>query len=338
MKPIVRNAGIVAMVFLIAVIFVGCMKHPQVAKPLSSSPGGAKAETNKIVVARVNNTELFMDALIRMMNTLPDQGPGLPPESLEERKKRALDSIILLELAYQQAKEHGLVIAPLKIDLAVANFKENVGGEKEYAEYLNSRNITEVDIRSEVERSLSIIGIYAKEVMDRAPIPEEELRKEYEKEKQQLIQPEKVSVIDVYVHKNDERASREEGEKILSLIKADSAQDPWNLVLDGSFEVRRLALRRERDQELYDAARKLKPQEISGLINMPAGVHIIKLESYSPERLLSFEEAKPKIEQKLKGPALEKRTKEWEQELKKDAKIEIMETIANGQKSVSGQG
>jgi parvulin-like peptidyl-prolyl isomerase len=81
----------------------------------------------------------------------------------------------------------------------------------------------------------------------------------------------------------------------------------------------------------------LKPQDISGIIDTSAGVHIIKLESYSAERQLTFDEAKPKIETLLKNPAREKRTREWEAELKKDAKIEVMKREGDGQKTESGQ-
>ena len=82
----------------------------------------------------------------------------------------------------------------------------------------------------------------------------------------------------------------------------------------------------------------MMPQDLSGIIATPAGVHIIKLESYTPERQLSFGEAKPQIEAQLKNPAREKRTREWELELKQSAKIEILETTVTVQTSAAGPG
>jgi parvulin-like peptidyl-prolyl isomerase len=105
--------------------------------------------------------------------------------------------------------------------------------------------------------------------------------------------------------------------------------------------VRNLTVRKEREKELYNAAKKLKPQGLSGVIETPQSVHIIKLKEYSPERQLTFDEAKPKIEEKLKGPYQDKKTKEWEEELKKDAKIELMpDAVGLGQqeqKAEAGQ-
>ncbi len=308
-------------IFLVAVVLNGCMKHLPAAEKASKEAAVVNNEAKKLVVAKVNNAELSMDSLVNMMNRLPEKAGGAP-ESLEERRKRALDSLVLLELAYQRANERGLMVDPAKIDLSINNFINNTGGEKEYAEYLKNNNITEADLRSEIERGLAIELIYAKEVIDSVSIPEQELRREYEKEQEQLIQPEKVSIVDVYVFKNDAKGAK--AEKLLRMIKADAAQDPWKLVLDGSFTVRKLLVRSEREREIYEAAKKLKPQQFSGVISASDGFHIIKLENYSPERKLTFEEAKTKMEATLKGPAVEKRTREWEEELKKDAKIEIL--------------
>jgi parvulin-like peptidyl-prolyl cis-trans isomerase-like protein len=134
-----------------------------------------------------------------------------------------------------------------------------------------------------------------------------------------------VAVIDIWVANNGQQAAREKARELLALLRGNAGQDPWKLVLDGTFSVRKLVVRPDLEKALYDSARKLSPQEISGVIDTPMGLHIIKLDSYSPERPLAFEEAKPAIEAKLKGAALEKATKVWEQELMKGAMIERLD-------------
>ena len=324
-SPCRRTGCFAVIVFFAAVVLSGCVK--QLPAPERAAPGTAagNVEAKKIIVAKVNNAELSMESLVKMMNRLPEKTGGVP-ESLEERRKRALDSLVLLELAYQRANERGFLVDPAKIDLSISNFINNTGGEKEYAEYLKSNNVTEADLRSEIERGLAIEQIYAKEVIDSVSIPEQELRQEYEKGREQLIRPEKVSIVDVYVFKNEGKKSKAKAGKLLRMIKADAGRDPWKLVLDGTFTVRKLLVRSERQKELYEAAKKLKPQQFSGVIEASDGLHIIKLEEYSAERKLTFQEAKAKIEATVKGPALEKRTREWEQELKQGAKIEILDS------------
>jgi parvulin-like peptidyl-prolyl isomerase len=325
MNSTVRKTLTLVLVLFAALVVAGCALRPPVAEYLQPSSAAAKAETRTTIVAKVNNAELSLDALISMMNALPDKS-GNPPETLEQRRQRALESLVLLELAYQRAVALGLTVGPDTIETAMVNFKDTLGGEKEYREYLVRRTITEEALRSEVERKLTINFIYTREVEDAMAIPEEELRKEYEKDTQRFMLPEKVSIVDVYLTTSEDKTAKKRARALLRKIQADPAQDPWKLVLDNTFMVRNLIVSREREKELYDAARKLRPQGLSGVIRTPDSFHIIKLKEYAPERQRTFEEARPKIEAALKGRYLEKRTQGWEQGLKKDATIVLLDT------------
>jgi parvulin-like peptidyl-prolyl isomerase len=324
MKTVCRLACSMLLICFATVIIAGCAKTPPKAEPVMPPATEATNEPKKIIVARVNDAVLTMDALVTMMNNLPD----LPPpasETLEERKKRALDGLVLLELAYQRATMLGLNANDSNIETGLNTFKLNLGGEEEYAAYLATHNMTDADARAEVERGLTINHIYSKEVLDQVTVPEENLKAEYEREKDRYMKPEKVIIIDVYLLKNEDKVSQKKAKELLKMIKADPKHDPWKLVLDGTFNVKNTAVRKDRDKALYDAARKLKPQGLSGVVRDSQGfLHIIKLTEFSPERHYTYEEAKAMIIEKLNPPFIEKRTHEWEQELKKDAKITLM--------------
>lgn len=328
MKTVCRLAFSMLLICIATVIITGCAKTPPKAEPVvpPSVPPAAeeKNDPKKIIVAKVNDSVLTMDQLVTMMNNLPEL-PSPASETLEERKKRALDSLVLLELAYQRATALGLSADPIKVQTGVEDIKLSVGGEKKYAEYLSQHNMTDADVRKEVERGLTINALYTQEVVDRVAVPEEELKREYEKEKDRYMKPEKVVVIDVYLLKDEGEASQKKAKELLKMIKADPNQDPWKLVLDGTFNVKNAAVRKERDKALYEAASRLKPQGLSGVVRDSQGIlHIIKLKEFSPERHYTYEEAKTMVIEKLNRPLIEQRTHEWEQELKKDAKIELM--------------
>jgi parvulin-like peptidyl-prolyl isomerase len=295
--------------------------------PTPTAPG-AKNEAKNIVVAKVNSVALTEDKLITLMNNLPDTGSM---ESLDDRRKRALDSLVLMELAYQRATALGLNADPVQISAGIDNYKLNLGGEKEFSDFLTHHNMTEADVHTEVERAITINHIYTKEVIDRVEVPENDLKREYEAKKNLFIKPERITAIDVYMIKDEGEASQKKVKELLAKIKKDPSQDPWKLVLDGTFMVKNILILKERNKELYDTAKKLKPQQLSGVIQTPNGPQIIKLKESSPEKQLTYDEAKPEIIAKLKGPFLEKRTHEWEQELKKDAKIELMDIPTQGQ-------
>jgi parvulin-like peptidyl-prolyl isomerase len=329
MKVTFSNTRTITAVFCAALILSGCAKHQAAVDGISPPASVTKAGARTIRVAKVNNVYLYMDALVNMMNHLTPKESVDSPEFLERHKKRSLDKLILQELAYQQAKAQGLSIAADKIEMAIKNLKENLGGEKAYADYLTKMHITEEDLRTEVERSLMLETIYYRQVLAKVTVPEDEVRQEYEKEKHLYIMPAKASIIDVAILRHDDnksKASTKKANELLRIIKTDADKNPWNLILDGTFIVRDIDVSKDKEKELFEAAEKLKPNELSGVIEAPTGSHIIKLEKYSPVRQLVFDEVKSTIELKFKVPAQEKRMREWEQELRKDAKIEIIDS------------
>jgi parvulin-like peptidyl-prolyl isomerase len=287
--------------------------------------------SKKIVVARVNGAEITMYALVTMMNRIARRGAtASTPEGIDTVKKEALDRLILQELAYQKARSTGLQAPQENVDAAMANLKENVGGEEGYKQLLEKEQVTEQELRTQVERSLTLERIFAQEVYGKVTIPEDELKNAYEKEKGNYIRPEKVSVVDVFfAGKEGDDSLAGKAETARAKILQDKNRDPWRLVLDGTFIVRNYELRTGKDRELREEAKKLKTDGISGVVKAPDGFHIIKLREYSPERQLTFDEVKGSLENRLRAPAQEKRLREWEQELRGVAKIEIVKTDFN---------
>jgi parvulin-like peptidyl-prolyl isomerase len=330
MKSVLRIICIMSLLFIAAVVISACAKHQPAADPItpaavSQKEESAEDEAKRTIVAQVNGVDLSMASLIKMMNRLRPKEGSTQPETLEEHKKRSLDKLVLQELAYQQAKAQGITIGSDKVDMAMKNLRDNVGGEKEYADYLAAQHVTEEELRAQVERSLTIELDYAKEVLGKVKVPEADVREAYEKEKHLYITPEKVSVADVWVLQNEGKTSKKKADELLRKIKADKGKNPWSLVLDGSFIVRNVDVSKDRDKELYSAAKKLKIDGLSGVVKTSDGYHIIKLKDYVPQRQLTFDEVKGKLEARFRVPAQQKRTEEWEQELKKDAKIEVFD-------------
>jgi parvulin-like peptidyl-prolyl isomerase len=259
------------------------------------------------------------------MRPRKDQG-ALAPESIDELKKKAVDRLIFQELAYQEGKALGLQPDKEKIDAAVADLRNKLG-EDQYKKFLEMEGLSEEELRTQVDRSLTLEGVYAREVVEKSVVPEDELRKEYEQEKDKFFNPEKVLVDDVvFFLKTDDPDSEKKAEEVLAKIKEDKDQDPWNLVLDGTFIVREYEVKKDRDPELYDEAKKLKKGELSGVIKTPDSFHIMKLKEYTPEKQITFEEAKGYLEERGRKQAQRKRMDEWKAELMAKAKIETFET------------
>jgi len=75
--------------------------------------------------------------------------------------------------------------------------------------------------------------------------------------------------------------------------------------------------------EIEDAVITMMPGEISELVTTPAGFHIIKLEEKNPGKLKPFETVKASINDLLYRKKSEERFKQWAEELRKTAVIDI---------------
>ena len=75
--------------------------------------------------------------------------------------------------------------------------------------------------------------------------------------------------------------------------------------------------------EIESTVLNMKPGEVSEIVTSPLGLHIIKLEEKSPEKIKPLESVKASIEDILYRKKSEERFTQWLQELRKGAAIEI---------------
>lgn len=310
---------------------------PAAAAPLKASPAEkerlmtmGEAEAKKIVAAKVNGVNIALDEVIKMMNRIGGQimaHKGGAPD-FDQIKKAALDRLILQELAIQQAAALGVKPEQKDIDDTIADVIAKSGGEEEFKKFLEKEKLTEAMVREDVRRSLTLQRIYTKEVVDKSNVPDDKLKEEYEKDKSKFIQPEKIALVDVVIFLDaKDKGADAKAEAILKKIKENN-DDPFKLGQDPTFVVRTYFPDSTKDKEMLEAVKKMKVGEISGIIKQKDGLHIIKLMEYSPEKQLTFDEAKGLIEAKFKAGAQMERMKEWNEELRKGAKIEIMDLTA----------
>jgi peptidyl-prolyl cis-trans isomerase SurA len=76
--------------------------------------------------------------------------------------------------------------------------------------------------------------------------------------------------------------------------------------------------------EIESAVIGMRAGEISGIVNTPAGFHIIKLEERKPGEVKPFNEVKGSVEELLFKKKSEERFKQWVAELRNAAAIEII--------------
>jgi len=313
----------------------GKTSHPaeslQEMKVQNPGDGAAKDQKNdakKIIAARVNGTDITLKSVLEIMNRLY-AGKGaaaVTPKDKEASREKALNKAVFYELAYQKALVSGLKVESAEIDKKEAELRAKLGGAEALKKHLEEEAMTEEEMRALFERSIILKRIFAAEVFDKVVISEDDIARAYEKEKGKFIRPEKISVTDVvFFLETEKNESVALAQEILRKIRDDKDLNPYNLVSDGKFVAHDIDLDKEKDGELIEEARKLKTGELSGVIKTSDSLHIIKLKQYSPEKQFALSEVKGFLKQKLTAEAEQKRLQEWEAELRKDAKIEILE-------------
>ena len=285
-------------------------------------------EAKKNIVSRVNGAEINMFMLVRAMNRIAPkylkEGEIATKETNEQIKNEALNRLIFEELAVQQAISQGIDPGPEEIEKVVSQVKANLGTEEAYKDYLDKSFLTEEALKKLIERSQRYELINAREVYGKVVVDDKVLRDEYEKEKEKFILPDNFLVEDVFfLPGRDEDSTRKKADEVLKTI-GKKADDVWKLVLDGTFIVRKINIRQEKHPAIYNAMTEMNIGDLSGVIKDKDGFHIIKVVKKDVSRPATFEEARGAIEPKFRVPAQEQRRQEWERELKKDAKIEIM--------------
>ena len=137
-----------------------------------------------------------MSSLAKMMDRMAAiDRETLSSASAEEKRKKALDQLIFQELSYQEAVRQGMSVKGAEIESAITAI---VGHDTEdFEKFLAKQNMTAEEVRSEIARRILIQRIYAREVMDKINITDDDVRKEYERRKNEYVVPDKVSVVDV---------------------------------------------------------------------------------------------------------------------------------------------
>lgn len=290
-----------------------------------------KKKAEETIVARVEGIDINQYDLITMMNRVTKvyykNLTELTDEIALEIKQKALDRLIFEELAYREAVRQEIKIPQKNIDTVIENLKKAYETEEGYQGYLDSIGITEDELRARILRGQLLQTITAREVYSKVTVDEQEYNKLYKEYQDagKLMTDDKFIVKEILLMDNEDKETvRENANKLLAELKTNE-NDFGKLLLDGTFIVRRLPVIQQKYPVIYEQMKTMEIGQLSGVVEDGGTFHIFKVLEREPARDLTKEEAKDFLENRLRFPAQEKRRAEWMQELRKDAKIEILD-------------
>lgn len=289
-------------------------------------------------IAVVNGTVITRAEFDREMDRVQQQfsrmGRPLTRAQLADVEKRVLENLITNELLVQEADKKGIKIGGEAVDEQMDRIKKRFPNEKAYKTTIEKMNLSEADIKSQVEKGLSIQQLVKQEFTQKVNISDKETKAYYEGHKDMFKKPEEIraSHILIKVDPQSDKAQKADSYKKISEIqtKIEQGGDFANLAKEfseGPSNVKGGDLgfvkRGQMVKPFEEAAFALSPGEVSGIVETRYGYHLIKVFEKNPETISEYITVKADLKKFLEQQEVQKQMEVYVEGLKSKGKVEI---------------
>jgi len=293
-------------------------------------------------VARINGAVLTDRDLVREMFAIfpyAKQHNGFPKDLEPQIRQGALEMIVFEELVYQEAQRRNLAIPPAKIARAETDFRKNFQTQGEYDQYLKIEvNGSRTLLRQKIRRSLLIEALLKSEVKDKSFVTPTQLKAYYEKNSKQFEHGETFHTQSISVLPPSDgtpataKEARKKAEEAYSKAKNAKTYREFGLLAekysDDDFRVNmgdhKPVAASQFPPQLLSALAKMKPGDVSPLIQIGEAFTILRLEAHIPAGKTPFAEVQAKLKSDLQKENAQKAQTALAGRLKKSAKIEML--------------
>lgn len=167
-------------------------------QPLVSSHASARLPAREVV--RVNDVPLMSDRLDVAVNAL------IPMESfhrsvsaatLASLRKKALDSLVDEELAYQDGVRRAIKVSDAEVNAEIARVTARYKTRRALDEALQRSGASRADLRKEIRRSLTIRKAYAQAVTSRCEVTRAEAAAFFKANPDRFVEPEQLHLFTI---------------------------------------------------------------------------------------------------------------------------------------------
>lgn len=303
------------------------------------------AVVNK-AIAKVNDDVILQSDYDDAVNPVISQiqktyGEVMSQEDMDKKiaeiRKELLDQMIDQKLLLQEAKKKNIKVSKREIDDGMETVKDRfkkkngkmltaVEADAEFNSELKKQNLTMAKFRDKLREDIMVNKLIEDEVVRKVIPPSvDELKVYYEKNRDKIDEPEKVSVRHILI-RVEKNASTKEKSQALNKIKEvqqklkkgedfaklaqQYSEDPGSQKNGGElgFIVRGMMVK-----NFEDTAFKTPVGEISDYFETEFGYHILKVDAKQAKQKRSFEDVKLNLEKYLLA---EKRQEEYEKYIK----------------------
>jgi foldase protein PrsA len=329
------------------VTFAAAQVASHAPSTLTNQPNSKTAGTAPIsditgrVVARVNGAELTDRDLVREMVAMfpyAGQHNGFPKDLEPEIRRGALQMIIFEELLYQEAKKRKLTVPAFRISQAEKAFRSSFSSQAEYDSFLKLEAINSRQaLQQKIRRSLLIEAMLKTDVAAKSKVTLTQAKIYYDKNPKLFYRGEtfhiqSISILPPNAAPDTVKEAKKRADDAYKQAKSVTTYREFGLLAeklsDDDFHVNygdhKPRPSKELPPDVVKAAQKMKPGQVSNLIQLGNAYTIFRLIAHIPAGTIPFAEVKVSLQSDLQKQRTEQVRASLGNSLRKDAKIEIL--------------
>lgn len=289
---------------------------------------GVKVNEEDEVLATVNGAPItlseYKTSLEKLKAQLP-KGDSMDPEGIKTLKMSLLNQLIEKKILIAEAGKLGITVSEAEMNEQI----NKIVGEYPDSETFNSRMKEEnIDIPSwkkEIEYQIMLDKLVKAVAGSDITVTPDEVKKYYDDHLDLYNSPTRVRALQIMLE------TREQAQTILDEIKGGGDFSDLARTYSVSPDSEKggdLGYFSEIEMPpSFSVVFTLKPGDLSDVVESEYGFHLFKVIDRREAKMLSLDEARPEIEEKLKRLKSEEEYGEWFEQIRKTTKIEVNPSV-----------
>lgn len=255
---------------------------------------------------------------------------------LNEARRKLLNQLIEDRLVFQEATKQNIQVDEDEIDERMKEFEKRFKSQLQMEEALKKEGLIYNNMRERIQRQLVIRRLHDTEIRAKVAVSPLEVEGYYQNHPEEFTKQERIRLRSITIRKSelarekgltDEAAKKKieglrqevKGGKDFATLAKENSEDS-NAEQGGLTDwVERGMMIAAIDEVIF----KLKPQEVSEIVETPLGYHCFRLEERQDGQKLTLDQSREAVFAKIFEEKAQERYREWMEELKRSAYISI---------------
>jgi len=292
------------------------------------------------IVARVNGAPIHRKAVKDLVQGGIVVREAQPSQAeIAQMADDALQSLIALELLYQESQARGITVSDAEVEAEIARSKARFPDAASFNEAMKANRMTVEDLRRDTRKTMAVNRLLEGNVLRNVTATPEQIRAFYEQNKEEFKHPPeaRASRILIRLSPNASAAQRktaqQEADALLSSLRAGSdfaqtarerSQDPVTASRGGDLG---FFAKGEMEESVEKVAFTLAPGQISGVVTTPYGFEIIKVTERRETGYRPLSEVNDLIREVLTKSERQERQAALVAELRNKGKVELLAPV-----------